>query len=60
MDPDPRAREQEGEGGVGGNEGNSDADNTKEENVVRSFVSFSSEKETKKPWPPPLLHISRR
>ena len=53
MDPDPRG-EQEGEGGVEGNERNGDADGAKEKDATRSFVSFPSEKETKPP-PIPLL-----
>ena len=36
----------------GGDEGNGDADDAKEKDAARSFVSFPSEKETK---PPPLL-----
>ena len=56
MDPDPGG-EQEGEGGVEGNEGNGDADDAKEKNDAPSFVSFSSEKGTKEPWPPPLLSL---
>ena len=48
MDPDPGG-EQEWEGGVGGNEGSGVTDNAKEKVAVRSFVSFSSEKETKEP-----------
>ena len=51
MDPGP-GREQEGEVGVGGNEENDDADNAKEKNAARSFVSFSLETKTKEPWPP--------
>ena len=47
--------EKEGKGGVGGNEGISDADDTKEKNAAWSLVSFSSEKETEEPWPfPPI------
>ena len=38
-------REQEGEGGVGWNEGNGDADDAKEKDAVRSFMSFSSDGE---------------
>ena len=45
MDADPRG-EQEGERGVGRNEGNSDADDAKEENTAGSF---SSEKKTREP-----------
>ena len=50
MDLDPGG-EQEGEWGVGGNEGNGDVDDAKEKNNAPSFVSFSSEKEkeTKEP-----------
>ena len=40
--------------GVGGNKGNNDADNAKEKNAARSFLSFFFEKETKEPWPPLL------
>ena len=32
-------------------------DDSEETNAARSFVSFSSEKETKEPWPPPLLSL---
>ena len=39
--------------GVGGNKGNNDADNAKEKNAARSFLSFFFEKETKEPWPLP-------
>ena len=53
MDPDPGG-EQEGEGGVEGNERDGDADGAKENDSTRSFVSFPSEKETKPP-PLPLL-----
>ena len=41
-----------------GVEGNDDVDDADETNAARSFVSFSSEKETKEPWPPPLLYLS--
>ena len=56
MDLDPGG-EQEGEWGVGGSEGNGDADDAKEKNDAPSFVSFSSEKETKEPWPPHFLFL---
>ena len=56
IDPDPE-RDKEGEGGVGENEGIDDADNASEKDAVRFMVSFSSEKETKEPWPPPLLRM---
>ena len=56
MDPGPGG-EQEGEWGVGGNKGNGDADDAKEKNAARSFVFFSTEKETKELWPPPLLSL---
>ena len=46
--------EQEGKGGVEGNERDSDADGAKEKDAMQSFVSFPSEKETK-PRPLPLL-----
>ena len=47
-----------GEGGVRGNKENREADNGMEKDAARSFVSFSSEKETKEPWhPPPLLSL---
>ena len=49
--------EQEGEGEVGGNEGNGDANNAKEKDAAWSFVSFSSEKETKELWPSPPLSL---
>ena len=56
MDPDPGG-EQEWEWGAGGPEVNGVAANAKEKVAARSFVSFSSEKETKEPWPPPLLYL---
>ena len=46
MDPD-QGGEQEGVGGVGGIKGIGDADNANEKDAAWSFVSFSSEKETK-------------
>ena len=52
MDP-YQGGEKEGGGGVGGNEGIGDADDANEKDAASSFVSFSSEKETKEPWPPP-------
>ena len=45
--------ESEGEGGVGGHEGNSGVGDAKKKDAVWSFVSFSSKEETKEPWPPP-------
>ena len=57
MDPDPEG-DKEGEGGVGGNKGIGNADNTSEKDAAGSFVAFSLEKETKEPWPPPLLYLS--
>ena len=42
--------------GVRRDEGNGNADDTKEKNVT-SFVSSSSEEETKERWPPPLLSL---
>ena len=42
---------------MGGDGGNHDADDKEETNSVRSVVSFSSEKETKEPWPAPLLNL---
>ena len=33
------------------------ADDTSEKDAAWSFVSFSLEKETKEPWPPPLLYL---
>ena len=45
--------EQEGKGGVAGREGNGDADDAKEKDTAWSFVSFSSERETKEPLSPP-------
>ena len=56
MDPD-QGGEQEGVGGVGGIKGIGDADNANEKDAAWSFVSFSLEKETKEPWPPPLLYL---
>ena len=44
-------------GGGRENEENGDADDAKEKDAARSFVSFFSEKETKDPWPPPLLSV---
>ena len=59
--PGSRGERTRGKGGyVGENKGNGDADDEKEKDAARSFVSFSSEKETKELWPPSLLHISRR
>ena len=49
-----------GGGEVGENVGNDDANDAKEEDVAQSFVSFSSEKETKELWRPPLLSLHRR
>ena len=57
MNPDLWGGEHEGEGAVGENEGNGDADGAKEKDAAWSLVSFSSEKETKEPWPPPLLYL---
>ena len=58
LDPDPRkSREGGGWGGVGGNKGNGNTDDAKEKDAARSFISFSSEKETEEPWPPPLLSL---
>ena len=54
MDPGPRGRAGGGRRG-GGNEENRDVDSAKEKDATWSFVSFSSEKEMKEPWPPPLL-----
>ena len=56
MDPD-QGGEQEGGGGVGGNEGIGDTDDANEKDTAWSFVSFSSEKETKEPWSSPLLQM---
>ena len=58
MNPD-QGGEQEGGVGVGGNEGIGDADDANEKDAALSFVfvSFSSEKETKEPWPPHLLSL---
>ena len=58
MDPD-QGGEQEGGGGVEGNEGIGDANDTNEKDAAWSFISFSLEKETKDPWPPPLLYLRR-
>ena len=41
----------------GGDKGNGNADDAKERNAARSFVSFFSEKEAEEPWPPPLLSL---
>ena len=46
MDPDLERRAGGGRGG-GGNKANNDADDAKEKDAAQSFVSFSSEKETK-------------
>ena len=40
-----------------GDGGYRDADDEEETNTARSFVSFSSKKETKEPWPPSLLYL---
>ena len=50
--------DKEGEGGGGGNEGIGNTDDASEKDAAWSFVSFSLEKETKEPWPPPLLYLS--
>ena len=58
MDPDPDPEgDKEGEGGLGGNEGIGSADDANKKDAAWSFVSFSLEKETKEPWPPPLLYL---
>ena len=59
MDPDLglESRLGAGRGGAGENEGNGDADDAEEKDPVQSFVSISSEKETKESWPPPLLQM---
>ena len=58
IDPDPGPEgDKEWEGGVGGNEGIDNADDASEKDAVWSFVSFFLEKETKEPWPPPLLYL---
>ena len=49
--------DKEGEGGGGGNEGIGNTDDASEKDAAWSFVSFSSEKETKEPWPAPLLNL---
>ena len=56
MDPD-QGGEQEGEGRAGGNEGIGDANDANEKDTAWSFVSFSLEKKTKEPWPPPFLSL---
>ena len=56
MDPDPEG-DKEGEGGVGENEGIDNADDANEKDAAWSFVFFPLEKETKDPWPPPLLYL---
>ena len=56
MDPDPERGVGE-EGGECGGRRNRDADDKEETNAALSIVSFSSEKETKKSWPPPLLYL---
>ena len=52
MDPDSEG-DKEGEGGVGGNERNSYAYDANKKDAAWFFISFSSEKKTKEPWPPP-------
>ena len=52
-----RVGERAGRGGVGENEGNGDADDAEEKDAVQSFVSISSEKETKESWPPLFLSL---
>ena len=39
----------------GGDEGNGGEDDAEDTKATRSFVSFSSVKETTEPWCPPLL-----
>ena len=41
----------------GGDEGNGGEDEVEETKAVRSFVSFSSVKETAEHWYPPLLSL---
>ena len=50
--------DKEWEGEVEGNEEIGDENNTKDKDAARSLVSFSSEKETKEPWPL-LPYLSR-
>ena len=50
MDPDPEG-DKEVDGGVGRNKGIGDADDANEKDAAWSLVFFSSEKETKEPWP---------
>ena len=49
--------DREGEGGAGENKVIGNTDDTSEKDAARSIVSFSLEKETKEPWPPPLLYL---
>ena len=59
MDPDPEGGVGQEGGEWGGGGGNRDMDDKEETNALplRSIVSFSSEKGTKEPWPPPLLFL---
>ena len=56
MYPDPE-KDKEWERGVGGNEGIGNADDASDKDAAGSFISFSLEKETKDPRPPPLLYL---
>ena len=49
--------DKEGGGRVGGNDGIGIADDASKKDAAWSFVSFSLEKETKEPWPPPLFSL---
>ena len=40
-----------------GDEGNGDENDAEKMKAARSFVSFSSVKETTEPWHPPLLSL---
>ena len=58
MDPDTEG-DKEWEGGVRGNKGINNANNASEKDAAWSFASFSLEKKTKEPWPPPLVYQNK-
>ena len=57
IDPDPEGRILRRERRRMGGGGNRDADDEEETNAAWSIISFSSKKETKEPWPAPLLYL---
>ena len=58
MDQDPRGRAGRGRRSRR-EQGKGNVDDAREKDAARFFVLFSSEKEMKKPWPPPSLSVSR-